>query len=57
MEKDLVCGMTVDPRTAEKAEYQGRTFYFCSKGCKAQFERTPQKYIEPKRDHDVEQKH
>lgn len=57
MEKDLVCGMTVDPRTAEKAEYQGRTFYFCSKGCKAQFERTPQKYIEPKRDHDVEHKH
>jgi len=28
---DLVCGMTVDPKTAEgKYVYKGKTYYFCS---------------------------
>jgi len=42
MEKDPVCGMTVDPkRAAGSSVYKGRTFYFCSSGCKASFDRNP----------------
>jgi YHS domain-containing protein len=46
MEKDVVCGMTVDPKTAAgESEYQGKTYYFCSKGCKATFDKNPAKYV------------
>lgn len=44
-EKDPVCGMDVDPATAtQKSEYQGKTYYFCSPGCKRAFEANPQQY-------------
>ncbi len=44
--KDVVCGMTVDPKTAAaKSEYQGQTYYFCSKGCKAAFDKNPAKFL------------
>ncbi len=47
-EKDLVCGMEVDPASAPaKFIYQGKTYYFCAPGCKVQFERNPQKYVSP----------
>jgi YHS domain-containing protein len=46
MEIDLVCGMEVDPKTATyKSDYQGKTYYFCSPGCKKDFDREPQKYV------------
>ena len=45
MVKDIVCGMTVAPKTTEKSEYKGQTYYFCFKGCKAQFDKNPEKYI------------
>ncbi len=46
MTKDPVCGMDVDPKTAtEKSEYQGKTYYFCSAGCKKSFDKEPQKYV------------
>jgi Cu+-exporting ATPase len=46
MAKDPVCGMEVDPsRAAATAEYQGITYYFCAPGCKAAFEREPEKYV------------
>jgi Cu+-exporting ATPase len=46
MVKDIVCGMTVDPKTAAAtSEYKGQTYYFCSKGCKAQFAKHPDKYV------------
>ena len=33
MEKDVVCGMQVDPaKTAGSSEFNGKTYYFCSKG-------------------------
>ena len=39
---DPVCGMTVDVATAVHTfDYEGRTVYFCSAGCKAAFERDP----------------
>ncbi len=45
MVKDVVCGMTVDPKTAAaKSEYQGQMYYFCAKGCKAAFDKNPAKY-------------
>lgn len=49
--KDPVCGMDVDPnRAAGKSEYNGQTYYFCSKGCKRAFDKEPEKYI-GKEDH------
>ena len=45
MEKDVVCGMQVDPaKAAGTSEFQGKTYYFCSKGCKAKFDANPQQY-------------
>jgi len=45
MEKDPICGMMVDPkRSAGTSSYGGRTFYFCSSGCKATFDKNPAKY-------------
>ena len=33
--KDPVCGMSVDPATARhKGEHAGKTYYFCSAGCR-----------------------
>jgi cobaltochelatase CobN len=44
---DPVCLMDVDPATARwSAAYAGRTFYFCSPGCKRSFERNPHAYLE-----------
>lgn len=48
MEKDPVCGMDVDPKTAsQKSEYQGQTYYFCAPGCKKAFDKEPGKYLKP----------
>lgn len=48
MEIDPVCGMTVDPKTAAGiSEYQGKVYYFCSLGCKKDFDKEPEKYINP----------
>jgi Cu+-exporting ATPase len=45
MAKDPVCGMEVDEkRAAATAQYQGKTYYFCSPGCKATFEKAPERY-------------
>ena len=46
--KDPVCGMDVDPHTAKhRAEHAGRSFYFCSAGCRTKFIANPSKYLEP----------
>ncbi len=45
--KDPVCGMSVDPSSAEKATYKGKTYYFCSKEDKTAFEKAPADYIKP----------
>jgi Cu+-exporting ATPase len=43
---DPVCGMEVDPATAAgSSEYEGMTYYFCSVGCKRQFDKDPQVFI------------
>jgi len=44
--KDPVCGMDVDPHTTpHRAEFRGRTYYFCSDGCRASFAADPEKYL------------
>ena len=48
MATDPVCGMQVDPQTAQhKTEYEGQTYHFCAPGCKRAFEAEPQKYLDP----------
>ena len=45
MVTDPVCGMEIDPKTAAgKSDYQEKTYYFCSQGCKKAFDKEPQKY-------------
>lgn len=45
MAKDPVCGMQIDEKKAAgSATHGGRTYYFCSAGCKATFEKAPEKY-------------
>ena len=44
--KDPVCDMDVTPETAAgTSEYQGKTYYFCSPGCKSSFDKDPEKYV------------
>ena len=46
MAKDPVCGMEVDEnQAAAKVEHMGKTYYFCSLGCKTAFEKDPHKYV------------
>ena len=46
MEKDPVCGMMVDPKNcAGQSEYKGKTYYFCAPGCKSDFDKDPEKYL------------
>ncbi|HEX9274404.1 MAG TPA: YHS domain-containing protein [Candidatus Binatia bacterium] len=45
MAKDPVCGMQVDEKQAAgKSGYQGKTYYFCSPGCKQRFDQEPDRY-------------
>jgi len=42
---DPVCGMTVDTATAEyRSFHDGKAVYFCSAGCKASFDKDPEKF-------------
>ena len=41
--------MTVDPeRSPAKAEYKGKTYYFCCASCAAKFRADPEKYLQAK---------
>jgi P-type Cu+ transporter len=43
---DPVCGMIVDPHaTPHRYAYLGRSYYFCSAGCRAKFAAEPEKYL------------
>jgi RND family efflux transporter MFP subunit len=48
-QKDLVCGMDVSVKEAVAAgrtsQHQGRTYYFCSDGCKKAFDEAPEKFV------------
>jgi Cu+-exporting ATPase len=44
---DVVCKMQVDPDNAPaQTTYQGKTYYFCAPGCKAAFEKNPERYLQ-----------
>src|SRR6185312_13709609 len=44
--RDVVCGMSVDPRTARhRADVRGEPYYFCSAGCRTKFIADPEKYL------------
>jgi xanthine dehydrogenase accessory factor len=43
---DLVCGMTVEPVSANRPfDYEGTTYYFCAMGCRKAFEKDPTSFI------------
>ncbi len=46
---DPVCGMKVDPATSKhRHDYKGKTWHFCSSGCRTKFAADPEKYLKPK---------
>lgn len=45
-ERDPVCSMTVSVATAAaRAEFNGRTYYFCCAGCRDRFLAAPERYV------------
>ncbi len=49
MVTDPVCGMQVDPKSpGATSEYKGQTIFFCSAGCKKDFDQNPEKYMRGK---------
>jgi len=46
MQRDPVCGMSVDPDDVEETStYQGKTYYFCSAPCKTKFDQRPSQFL------------
>ncbi|HJU19216.1 MAG TPA: heavy metal translocating P-type ATPase [Stellaceae bacterium] len=49
--RDPVCGMRVDPAASQhRFAHDGRTFHFCSAGCREKFAADPARYLEPQRE-------
>jgi YHS domain-containing protein len=44
---DPVCGMKADRAKALRLEHAGRTYFFCSDHCRAQFEAEPERFTGP----------
>ena len=42
---DPVCGMRVEREKATTLEFNGVTYYFCAKGCRAEFEGAPGGFV------------
>lgn len=47
MATDPVCGMAVERERAVSAEWEGRTYHFCSRGCRNEFLEDPERFREP----------
>src|SRR3990170_3932735 len=48
--RDPVCGMAVDPATSQhRFAYQGKTYHFCSAGCRTKFAADPSGYLDKTR--------
>jgi YHS domain-containing protein len=42
---DPICKMTVEESTAKYvSKYNGKKYYFCAPGCKATFDKAPEKW-------------
>ncbi len=49
MERDPVCGMSVDPaKAAARLDHGGKTYYFCCQGCVEKFRSAPEKHLSVK---------
>ena len=46
MATDPVCSMAVEREKAVPAEWNGRTFYFCSRGCRNEFFEDPERFTD-----------
>jgi P-type Cu+ transporter len=48
---DPVCGMAIDPKKAAAdglaTEYEGKTYFFCGRGCKLEFTDDPARFLDP----------
>lgn len=44
---DPICGRETDPNqeVSERVELNGRTYYFCSVQCRAEFEMHPERHV------------
>jgi len=49
IETDPVCGMTVDTEARPELhlEHDGKTYWFCGKGCLLDFQDDPETYLDP----------
>jgi YHS domain-containing protein len=57
IERDPICGMTIDPATSKHTfGHKGKTFHFCSSGCRTKFSADPTKYLDKQR-HEAEAAH
>src|SRR5215472_9370447 len=46
VQRDPVCGMSVDPATAAyRAEHAGHSYYFCGARCRERFAAEPARYL------------
>lgn len=53
--RDPVCGMMVESdRAAGRSTYEGETYYFCSIGCREQFDAGPERYLTQAGDRELE---
>ena len=44
---DPVCGMQVDPnRAAGSSQHDGKSYFFCSPGCKTKFDQQPKEFAQ-----------
>jgi len=41
---DPICNMSVSENTNLKSEHDGKAYYFCSAGCKQQFDKNPAQF-------------
>ncbi len=47
---DPICNMKVDDTKGDTIHYKGHIFGFCSKSCRARFEKDPDSYLPKKKD-------
>jgi YHS domain-containing protein len=53
---DPVCHMDIDPNSAAgTSEYEGKTYYFCGRGCKLDFDEDPAGVLKAEAEYDHSQ--
>ncbi len=53
---DPVCHMDIDPNSAAgTSEYEGKTYYFCGRGCKMDFDEDPAGVLKAEAEYDHSQ--